>query len=472
MFKFYRSALAAGVVALGLAACGDNVTVQPPPPPSGGGVTAVNVTPANATVGVGQTIQLAASVIADSGVSTALNWTSSNAAIATVSASGLVTGVGLGTTTVIATSVASPSHSSAAQVTVTNAATFSISPTTMQLAPGQSSSATATVALQAGQTATAIVWTSLTPAIATVSSSCTTTAGTSVCPITGVSQGSAVITATTTVAGQTFSQTLSVSVGAGASLSINSVTAGATADEFSGCIGTVGAPVILTDVNCQIDVNLNFSPGIQRIDSITVWFQQGTTIKRLARQFYGATIPSGGIVTLSVNTANFTKTPTTGIATVDLWNGPTTMIAQVWPTVGTGGTAIDCQIGAGNPNPTCSNLGIVLNNADGWAADLTKCSGIIATGVVCPAAVPAIGPGGANASTGGFAVSTQSNPGTTYWGGPSTQGEITAELYAVVYNNNPGFPAGSALNRCASTAGAGADCITNVSWAIGSTTLT
>ena len=44
MFKFYRSVLAAGVVALGLAACGDTVTVQPPPPQSGGGVTSVTVT--------------------------------------------------------------------------------------------------------------------------------------------------------------------------------------------------------------------------------------------------------------------------------------------------------------------------------------------------------------------------------------------------------------------------------------------
>ena len=68
MFKFYRSVLAAGVVALGLAACGDNVTVQPPPPPSGGGVTSVTVTPANITIGVGQTEQLALSVVADSGV--------------------------------------------------------------------------------------------------------------------------------------------------------------------------------------------------------------------------------------------------------------------------------------------------------------------------------------------------------------------------------------------------------------------
>lgn len=472
MFKFYRSVLAAGVVALGLAACGDNVTVTPPPPPSGGGVSSVVVTPPSVTIGVGQTEQLAVSVVADSGVDTGVNWTTGNAAVATVSATGVVTGIGLGSTSIIATSKANSARSSAAQVTVTNAATFAITPNTLSLAPGQSSNVSATVALQAGQTASPVVWTSLTPSIATVATGCTTASGTSVCAITGVSQGSAVITASTTVGGQNLTQTVSVTVGQGASISINSVTAGATAGVVPGCAGVVGAPVILTNTNCQIDVNLNFAPGIQRIDSVTVWFQQGSTIKKLARQFYGGTVPAGGNVTLQVNTANFTKNVATGTATVDLWNGPTTLIAQVWPTVGTGGSAINCQIGGGNSDPTCSNLSMVLTNTDGWAADITKCDSVIATGVVCQAANPAAG-------TGGFAVSngSGSNTGSTYWGGPGNTGEITAELYAVVYNNNPSFPAGSALNRCASAdptagAGSGADCITNVNWSIGSNILT
>ena len=139
MFKFYRSVLAAGVVALGLAACGDNVTVQPPPPPSGGGVTSVTVTPANITIGVGQTEQLALNVVADSGVAKTVNWTTGNAARCHRFSTGVVTGVGLGSTSIIATSTANPSISGAVQVTVSNAATFSITPNTLNLAPGQSS---------------------------------------------------------------------------------------------------------------------------------------------------------------------------------------------------------------------------------------------------------------------------------------------------------------------------------------------
>ena len=473
MLKFYRSVLAAGVVTLGLAACGDNVTVAPPPPPPTAGVTSVTVTPANASVGIGQTIQLAASVVADSGVSTGLDWTTSNALIATVSSTGLVTGAGLGTTTVIATSQANHARSAAVSITVTSSSVFNISPANMSLAPGQTSNATATISLSAGQSASDIVWTSLSPTIATVSGTCSTSAGTSVCPVTGVAQGSAVIQATTTVAGQTFVQTISVSVGAGASLSIQSVTEGATAGDTLTpgitCAGVVNAPVILTNVNCQIDVNLNFSPGIQRIDSITVWFQQGAVTRKLARQFYGATVPAGGLVTLSVNTANFTKNPASGTTTVDLWNGPTTLIAQVWPTVGSGGSAINCQIGGGNANPTCSNLSMILNNPDGWAADITKCSAVIAVGVVCPAANPA-GP----TPTGGFATDvggSTANLGKTYWGGPGATGEITAELYAVVYDDNPGSAPGSSLNRCNNQLGDGTGCVSQVNWTIGSTSI-
>ena len=299
MFKFYRSVLAAGVVALGLAACGDNVTVSPPPPSSGGGVTSVVVTPANFSIGVGQTEQLAVSVVADSGVATTVNWTTGNQLVATVSNTGVVTGVGLGSTSIIATSTANSARSSAAQVTVTNAASFAIVPNTLQLAPGQSSPVIATAVLLAGQTASPIVWSSLTPSIATVASGCTTAAGTSTCAITGVSQGSAVITAATTVGGQNLTATVAVTIGAGASVSIANVTAGATAGVVPGCSGVVGQATILTNTNCEIEVNLNFSAGVQRIDSVTVWFEQGTTIKKLARQAFGGTVPAAGPLSLS-----------------------------------------------------------------------------------------------------------------------------------------------------------------------------
>lgn len=118
MFKFYRNILAAGIVSLGLVACGDDVTVSDPPTPPPPGVTSVSVVPGTQTLAVGQSVIFAASVIADAGVSTAVTWTSSAPTIATVDATGKVTGVAAGTTTIIATSTADAGKKGVSAVTV------------------------------------------------------------------------------------------------------------------------------------------------------------------------------------------------------------------------------------------------------------------------------------------------------------------------------------------------------------------
>lgn len=118
MFKFYRNIFAAGIVSLGLVACGDDVTVSDPPTPPPPGVTSVSVVPGTQTLAVGQSVIFAASVIADAGVSTAVTWSSSAPTIATVDATGKVTGVAAGTTTIIATSTADAGKKGVAAVTV------------------------------------------------------------------------------------------------------------------------------------------------------------------------------------------------------------------------------------------------------------------------------------------------------------------------------------------------------------------
>lgn len=66
-------------------------------------VTGVTMTPATVTVSVDNTQQLTATVAPSDATNQAVSWTTSNAAIATVSASGLVTGVAFGTATITAT---------------------------------------------------------------------------------------------------------------------------------------------------------------------------------------------------------------------------------------------------------------------------------------------------------------------------------------------------------------------------------
>jgi uncharacterized protein YjdB len=80
----------------------------------------VEVTPSTSSIAVGATKQLAATVLDDNGAVVAndpVGWNSSNTGIATVSGTGLVTGVGPGTATITATSQAGRRGTAAVTVT-------------------------------------------------------------------------------------------------------------------------------------------------------------------------------------------------------------------------------------------------------------------------------------------------------------------------------------------------------------------
>ncbi|UXA36809.1 phage tail tube protein [Pseudomonas juntendi] len=81
-------------------------------------VAAVDVTPATLSVAVGATADLEV-VVTPSGASQQVNWTSSAPAIASVSATGLVKGLAVGTATITATSAADGTKTDTCAVTVT-----------------------------------------------------------------------------------------------------------------------------------------------------------------------------------------------------------------------------------------------------------------------------------------------------------------------------------------------------------------
>ena len=95
-----------------LAACGG---AAPTPPIA---VTGVTVTPDAATVDVGETVALSASVL-PAGVSQAVTWTSGTPSVASVAPNGVVTGLSAGSAVITATSNADPTKSASATVTVT-----------------------------------------------------------------------------------------------------------------------------------------------------------------------------------------------------------------------------------------------------------------------------------------------------------------------------------------------------------------
>jgi len=171
MQKFTRSLFAVGAV-LGLAACGDDVSVTPPQEPLPAGIASVTVAPASVTIAIGEKVILTASVATTQGTGTPVTtvaWTSANATIASVSATGEVTGVAAGTTTIRATSTADAGKVGAAAVTVRalQVQSVSVQPQSLSLVVGATATAAATVNRDAGAVGT-VTWATNNATVASV----------------------------------------------------------------------------------------------------------------------------------------------------------------------------------------------------------------------------------------------------------------------------------------------------------------
>src|SRR5690606_39212410 len=133
----------------------------------------------------------------------------------------------------------------------------------------------------------------------------------------------------------------------------------------------------------QIEVNMNFDPGEEKVDSVAFFIGN---VKAAQQTYTNGPAPAAGLISLSTNTAHYTKNPATGLGDVKYQNGATTISAAVYRASGT---------------PIATNqVQIVLNNADGWAADMSK-----------------------------PARSANSSGGVTYWGGPGAEGVTDVTLY-------------------------------------------
>ena len=293
MNKLYRSLLLTGSLAAVLAGCGDDVTItQPPPPPPAPTPTVRSITvgPDGASVTVGATLNMTAAVNADAGVATTVTWTSSDNTKASVSATGVVTGIAVGSVGVRACSTANTSVCGVATVTVVASPVavvtgVTVTPPAATLVVGQQITATATVQ-GTNSPSQAVTWSSLAPSIATV------TAGG---VVTGVANGVAVIKATAD-ANSSIAGTLSVTVATPqpATISIQSITAGG-----------LTAPVTLSNVNGQIEVTLNVDNGAYTITKAQA-LVNGSTV--LAEQTFASSsanaapeaVPS--TIVLSLNT--------------------------------------------------------------------------------------------------------------------------------------------------------------------------
>lgn len=177
-----------------------SVTVTPEP------VASVSVTPATSSIIVGTTVQLSAVAFNGNGQplpGRLVTWSSGAPGLASVSGSGLVTAIAPGTAVILAhvDGVVGSATVSVAQVPV---ASVSVSPSTASLTVGGTSTLNATLQDASGNTLSGRIvgWSTSDQAVATVSQ-----AGV----VTGVSAGTATITATSE--GQTGTASITVSPG-------------------------------------------------------------------------------------------------------------------------------------------------------------------------------------------------------------------------------------------------------------------
>lgn len=353
MNKVFRSMLLSGLAAVGLAACGDDVTIvdpPPPPPPPTPVVRSVEVTPDNISVAPGQTIQMTASVTADSGATPTITWSTSDAAKATVSTTGLVTVLTTATSGPVAIRATATANGSSASdaatlnVVGTSVTAVTITPATATINAGTTLSAPQSIQLAANVTgsnapAQTVTWSSLDATIATVSGTGLVTANNTATP------GNVVIRACSTVnTAICGTMALAVSVPSPATVQIQSVT-------FTNGAGQQ-IPVVLTSVAGQIEIALNIEPGsrnITRVDALIGGQVVATQTFTSAAPASAAPETAPTVIVLSTNTRQLRQSG--GIFVPVVFNGNSAITANLYV--------------AGSSTPIASNaVPVVMNNPD------------------------------------------------------------------------------------------------------------
>jgi hypothetical protein len=291
-------------------ACHQNQSLDEPPP-----IVTVSVTPQTLQLPDGTAAQLSATVNAPAGTTNLdVTWSSTNPAVATVSAGGVVTGVSPGTAQIVATSAEFPAATGTITVTVTAAVrSVGVAPSTVSVTAGGTQSFSATVVADPGITDLTVTWSSSNTAVATVSAGGLATT---------LSAGTASIIATSN-ADKTRSGTGTLLVTAPSFLSVNgayggivSLTTNTATPGAAGLLPSCGGSSeynegisLLFDASGNGKVTMSDAPSFPRqysgMMAPNLTFTSSGTFP-----FLGGTVPGWISLTVSGNVVTFRETTT------------------------------------------------------------------------------------------------------------------------------------------------------------------
>ena len=304
-------------------------------------VTGVTVAPTTTTVSVGSTTTLVATVAPANATNKSVAWSSSNVAIATVNASGVVTGIASGSALITATTQSS-GLTATANITVTNIPVtgVTVSPTTATVNAGSTTTLTVTIA-PANASNKNVTWSSSNTAVATVSS-----AGV----VTGMAAGSATITATTQSGGFTASSAITVT------------------SVFVPVTGVTVAPTTATvNIGATTTLTANVAPT-NATNKLVTWTSSNAAV---------ATVSSAGVVTgVAAGSATITVTTQSGafIATSVI------TVSAVSTTPCANPTPITLSFSKDGIGEFCFVTSGTINFVNSWNMQLVEINGVAYTG--------------------------------------------------------------------------------------------
>ncbi len=329
-------------------------------------LTSVAVNPSNASVGVGDTTRLSATVLPANATNQRVVWSSSNTSVVSVDGSGLVRGMSPGMATITATT---DEGRKTASSTVT-AANIAVSGVTVapNAAVGVNNSTTLVATVQpANATNKTVAWSTSDAGVVTVSQSGV---------LTGVSPGTATVTVTTQDGAKTASSTITVS-----NVLITSVTLNKAAVTVGvGDTTTIKAAIAPANASNKTVVWSSSNPSIATVNAtgiVTAIAVGSATINATAQDAGGVsagsavTVVSAGSCGVLTNNGfesgfvNWIRNPNTAAATIGT-SAQSGLKSAVITTDGgainygktitvTGGTEISFEVWAkveGTPNPS------------------------------------------------------------------------------------------------------------------------